>query len=925
MSLFENEPFVDTSLSGNVVQTTYYDSSREILWIGTYQGLNALDLATQQFTAYRRDPENPQTLNHDVVVSIFRDSKNRLWVGTLGGLHRFHDESGTFTQYPTGPEPGQISHPTIRDIHEDRGGRLWIVSNGGVYRYDETRDAFVLVIGIKAGNYTSDFGMVAQEDPNGLLYFGFWDGGVVLYDPEADRILENLLPQDLRIYSMLLDREGYLWVGTWGGGLFCLDPGAKEFSQSLQQRGVRGSLPGNIIYSLFEDRTGMIWVGTHGNGLGLYNPTSRIFSHMTHNPADGQSIASGSVTTIFKDSKNRYWVGTYNGGLNLFEEFDGAVQRFAYDQNQTSSISNNIIRQIVEAPDGNIWVATNDGLNRYNEDGTFTRFEAPDTTIMSILPREEPGTFWLGTYSKGVVAWGPETGLTQTLSLGDSLVYNLTRDDKKRLWIGTNRGLYLYNPTNPDTIQGLQKDGTLEGLAGQTVRTQYLDSEGRMWIGTIEGGVTVISPDFTILHHYGKEEGLVSYNVSALVRDSEGAVWASTNSGMNRLSYPSGVTLSLGREQGLPYDEFSTGVLRDTDGYLLLGNVDGLTRFDPNLVREQTRSFPPTITRVFVQNQERELSFLGEEIPEVWVPWSQNSILLEFAGLDFSGSRTDRFFYALEGFDRDWVDGTNRRQAGYTNLSPGTYTFYLSWDSDMSFTDVPRESRVLVRVEAPPFFQPWAFILYSLLTVAFIYGITQIRLKFALADQVQQLTKTQEALEIANKKLNYMSYHDQLSGLGNRRMFSDTLSREWMHCRRSEEPISLISLDIDFFKPYNDTLGHPAGDEVIRQVSQVLTDSVSRGGDLVCRIGGEEFALVLPATTAEGAIQIASTIQAGLAFRQISHPASSLGPFLTVSIGIETLVPKNEDIQVLVNASDDALYAAKNQGRNRIVHASLES
>lgn len=180
-----------------------------------------------------------------------------------------------------------------------------------------------------------------------------------------------------------------------------------------------------------------------------------------------------------------------------------------------------------------------------------------------------------------------------------------------------------------------------------------------------------------------------------------------------------------------------------------------------------------------------------------------------------------------------------------------------------------------------------------------------------------QIMNTQ--LEKNNRELQRLSSMDGLTGLANRRQFDETLDTEWLRAMRTETALSLLFADIDFFKRYNDSYGHQAGDEALKQVARILRQTVHRPADLVGRYGGEEFVMVLPETTTEGALTVAENILAAVRQVGITHEQSDAAAFLTLSIGIATMKPKEgEQPEALVSAADRALYRAKERGRNCI-------
>jgi diguanylate cyclase (GGDEF)-like protein len=176
-------------------------------------------------------------------------------------------------------------------------------------------------------------------------------------------------------------------------------------------------------------------------------------------------------------------------------------------------------------------------------------------------------------------------------------------------------------------------------------------------------------------------------------------------------------------------------------------------------------------------------------------------------------------------------------------------------------------------------------------------------------------------LEKANHELQRLSSVDGLTGIANRRSFDEALQREWRRCSRSASPLSLLMIDVDLFKPFNDYYLHQVGDECLKAVARSLGRSMQRPNDLVARYGGEEFAAILPETEPEGAVAVAEAMRIRIEELKIEHARSSVAPVVTVSIGTASIIPPRGDeagIPALVRAADDALYRAKEAGRNQV-------
>jgi diguanylate cyclase (GGDEF)-like protein/PAS domain S-box-containing protein len=183
---------------------------------------------------------------------------------------------------------------------------------------------------------------------------------------------------------------------------------------------------------------------------------------------------------------------------------------------------------------------------------------------------------------------------------------------------------------------------------------------------------------------------------------------------------------------------------------------------------------------------------------------------------------------------------------------------------------------------------------------------------------ITERKRSEEKLQAAYRALEGMAAADALTGVANRRRFDETLGSEWRRGLRDQQPLSIVLLDVDLFKLYNDTYGHLRGDSCLRQIAESALDAVTRPGDLVARYGGEEFAIILPRTDAPGAGRVANNVCEKVRARKLTHHASPFG-MVTVSAGHATVVPQLGQSQSdLVDMADRALYQAKRAGRNLV-------
>ena len=185
---------------------------------------------------------------------------------------------------------------------------------------------------------------------------------------------------------------------------------------------------------------------------------------------------------------------------------------------------------------------------------------------------------------------------------------------------------------------------------------------------------------------------------------------------------------------------------------------------------------------------------------------------------------------------------------------------------------------------------------------------------------ISERKKTEQKLLQLQKELEELSFQDGLTRVANRRMFDSIIEVEWTNARRLRQPLSLIMLDIDYFKQYNDHYGHIQGDECLKQVAKILSGAGTRANDFFARFGGEEFVLVLPQTDSDAARKIAERCRQLIFKAQIPHAKSLVGPVLTISVGVGTVVPGHQDESLdFINSVDQRLYQAKQLGRNCII------
>ncbi|PSF39560.1 diguanylate cyclase response regulator [Aphanothece hegewaldii CCALA 016] len=271
------------------------------------------------------------------------------------------------------------------------------------------------------------------------------------------------------------------------------------------------------------------------------------------------------------------------------------------------------------------------------------------------------------------------------------------------------------------------------------------------------------------------------------------------------------------------------------------------------------------------------------------------------------------------------------------SMSPNTLTIMLTGQADLEAVSKAIKSAKLYRYLP----KPWQAEDLKLTVVEAVHSYLQdkklkeqnFKLK-QLNEELERLTKEQSQiilertseLEKLNRELERLAHLDGLTEVANRRQFEKSLSSEWLRMGREKQPLSLILGDVDSFKSYNDHYGHLQGDDCLKKVAKAISLAVKRPADLVARYGGEEFAILLPNTNQEGAFKVAEEIRRAVKQLLIPHPVAHAVPYITVSLGVATLIPCHHlSALTLINAADESLYRAKKLGRNQTVLSDAKS
>lgn len=931
------------------------------LWFGTWEGLaryNGLDFTTFSRTSTPALPDS-------AISALHADAEGNLWTGdTRGNLGR-RDADGRWRFW--GGKAG-VPQASITALVRDGDGRTWVaferlgvgmLDAGGAFRllplpagvpavtglhFALGRDGR-LWLGTLDGLYRVDIdGLHAASGmgaPAGLVSpYRDAEGGVWLtaggdiYRLAGDRFERVRHVADVRRFSVMLrDDHGDLWMGTDNQGLLRIGERGMEWVDA------RRGLPEGRITALFQDRENSLWVGVNG---GLYRLRETLFSSYTRE--DG--LVGNYVRALLPTRDGSLWIGGNNGLDRMLP--DRRMVSVVLDRDHPDRGMS--VMALAEGADGDVWVGTyGDNLIRLRDGHLVARHgpmpDLPGSHVRTLATGAD-GTVWMGT-RRGVCVIAPD-GRTRWLDapgMPKGLVYAL-QVTAHGLWVGSGEGVVLWH-------DGVAEKIDVEAAAdAHSVMDLYEDTAaGVMWMSTDRGLVRYRYRD-RHLDHVGIEQGLPVDAVFQMVVDGQGSAWVGSNRGVLRADYAAlmrraddtdrkrlrvdlfgtldGMVSSQGNGASGP-----TTVLRP-DGSVWFATAGGAVTVQPDrLAHFQVLPPPPVvIERVTLDGQPVEASLTSRLRIEPGI----GRLSIAYAGLSYLLPQGIRYRTRLDGFDRDWVERGDQRLAEFTSLAPGEYVFRVSAaNADGRWN--PQEAVLRFVVEPSLWQMPGFWIVLGLFALVLSIGLyrdrmaryrrNEARLRQLVDERTVDLQRQSERLlrvdaereqlltrlRQQTEDFERLAHEDPLTGLPNRRRFDEALAHEFARSRRSGEPWSLAMIDIDHFKQVNDRYSHAVGDAALRAVAGVLR-TCDRGMDTVARLGGEEFALLMPHTTTEQAVGVCERLREAVR----SHDCGGIAPGLAVTISIGVAAwPEHADAAAVMEAADAALYRAKAGGRDRVM------
>lgn len=937
-------------------------------------GLVAPSCSGQQYS-FSEASEGLGDLN---VNCIAQDPSGYLWVGTENGLYRY--DGRQFRQYGAG---AGLKEHAIQNLYVGLDGTLWVGTTSGVYFGLPNGSFAAVNPPAPFNQFSHRIGTVFTAVSRNEVITADRSGAFRLRHVEADRwAAEAMHLEGAAIWSVQSAPDGALWYGcdtdlcrlaagktTHLGSLLHLPEGpwnhlllARDGHLWIRSSTHLGEIlpadnqfilhdlpgsPNSVPYaSLAEDRNGRI-VASQISSFGLWQQGR--WQMVT----SANGLSRYDISALFVDREGSVWIGVVGHGLKRWIGEDSWEAYTVAD-----GLSDDIVWASLRDKSGRLWIGTESGLDFIPAGKNIaTAWQAAgiDTVRSDSLAESEDGGIWMGSASGLLVRIDPKSLAGTQWKIPE--VYRILNDGI-RLWVATGGGLYVVNTAGSDHTPALVEDKVIADPR-KRFTDLCLDDAGQLWAASDEGlfrmdgsgwhridaGLSMVNPFHLVADHAGNlwatgafaglmrlritgdrivdsehipRSHLLSDEVVSLAVDRRGWVWAGQDAGLT--VFDGRHWRSYTQDDGLIWNDLDAYALNeDPDGSLWVGTSGGLA----HLLNPQTDLPVAPKAPVFSQVAFGDRTIANGDN----APWSASPLTISIASLDFRNARHARIRYRLLGLESEWVE-TTEKSVRYPRLDPGQYIFQAE-ALDGSGSLVSPVAEIGFRITAH-WWQSWLLrLVLALVAGVGVVLIWRVRIQLLVGQKrhlenavhSRTLDLEREKIELlrTQEKMRQYAERDDLTGLWNHRIIIERLRQEVDRSQRDCTALTVVLVDLDHFKDINETYGHPVGDMVLKEISEVLLRSV-RNYDWVGRYGGEVFMLILPGSSFVGARLRAERFRMAVAAARFVQGEKTIQ--LTASFGVASGYPTDAD--VMIQAADTALYRAKNGGRNCVMAVEIE-
>ena len=790
-----------TTIPDNQIQSLYQDKQGRI-WVGTVAGLALYDNNTNQFTSFRNSKNNKNSLVDNTIQAITQDKGGFLWIGTREGLSKFDTKNNTFTNYTaTQKDSLLLGGNDIKSLAIDADNNLWIGTykkginkwsadrkQHKLYRYDQTDSTSLF--GYNGNNFLVD---------NKNQVWVATDRGFNKYNPKTDDFQRFTYNRFFYNLQAITQTQNGILYGISTDYVYTLNPSTQKLSRFKANFGSIGTTA-----SVIETQENTIWISTLNLGVVYFNPAKTNFQLYTKEKNNPNSLPNTNIWGITKTKDNILWVGTEVGVTRIERQQNGQGNNQDGQNKYTNIFKGNDkndfkisgVTSLYGTKNRSIWIMGNfticrlidfsekEGAKFLSLASSLTDTTTLQSTSLAVL-EDKNETFWIATFN-GIYKLEPTTendfGYKTKRFLKELIIWSIYEDRNGILWLGTNDGLIKTKRDDQNNIIETTfytyDAQDLKSISSNVIRTIAEDSQGNLWLGTTNG-LNKMDKKLQTFEYWGERNELANNGIYSILVDEKDNLWISTNRGIFKF-------LNDKESQGLADDrriivydtrdnlqslEFNSGAFfKADDGEMFFGGINGFNSFYPKDIKPNTakrkviltelKLFGKTVKVNQAENPEKNnrilLSQALKNTEKLDLTYEDKIITLEFVSPNFNKPEYDTYLYKLEGFDKDWNKTKSVRQATYTNLPAGDYTFRVKV---INSDNIESEETTLKISVAPPFWKTWWFIsLCGLVVLGAAIGFYRHKLNSIQAQNAKLETLVNERtseLKEKNEEVNH--------------------------------------------------------------------------------------------------------------------------------------------------------------------------
>ena len=770
--VFHHDPADPRSLGNDFVDAIAEDSSYN-LWFATRDGLYRYERSSGIFSSGSQISGSFKPVAGQYITSLLIDHQGLFWFGTPKQVGVFHPATG---EVDTLPELRRLIGPRVgpKVLFEDDERNIWFGMQDSFCVYRRATHSFEFLpnpTGAVIG-----YGLSGFQDGEGTIWLGVQNGSLLSFNRKDQRWRYHVHEASDSngvgsnyARAMKEDDAGRIWIATTREGLIVFEKASGRFHRFIPSpRGQSNSRYEGAV-ALCRDRSGLIWVGYDGSGIVKINPHQDKFHHILFPLAGGFGTGDNFFKSIMLSRSGEIWAGTYDKGIKVLNRSTGDLKAYTHRLNDQHSLRSNTILALYEDRRGVLWIGTIDGVDAFErESGHFRHLITPysnlkdiTSTAVNSICEDEYGTLWAGS-ARGLMKFDSSRSHLSffPLVLGggqrvQAIIERIVPAGGGGLWIATNgQGLLRFQKESAPVIQYLPEPTNVNSISTNVVKSICTAPDGILWLGTGEG-LNRFDPSSGAWKRYHEYDGLPNDFIYGILMENPHELWISTNRGLSRADISSPEHLRFRKytpEDGLQSYEFNTNVYFKTgDGEMLFGGVNGFNTFHPDSVADNPAVPPVVITGFKKFDVPVPLESNVAPSGEMRMNYRESVFSFEFSALEFTNPRRNQYAYMMQGFDRDWISCGVHREARYTNLDPGEYTFRVKGsNSDGVWNEQGASVKIII---LPPYWRTWwAYTLYSLLLVSGGVGTRWLVQNWKII--------------IANRKAKFVSHYKVLEKLG---------------------------------------------------------------------------------------------------------------------------------------------------------------